>query len=210
MRSGEGNRRGGRLPSPRSPGGAPILDPASSGSSRRIAGLALSLAAAGLVVLVLRSWEERARRARYRPPFSAEGAEAVAADGSVWRADETLLRPTVILYVRWSCPYCARELQRWAALRSEELPGPGIDLWVVAPEPLPASGSIPEPLRQRVLLDRGGSTGRALGADLVPTTAYLAPGGTVHVLTRGQTSVDRIRASIAHLHQEASIDAPVR
>lgn len=193
---------------PLAPGGPPAVDPGSYGFVRWIATLVLALAVAGLVVLAVRSWEERARRAGFRPPFSAEGAEAVSVDGSVWRADRTLRRPTVIIYVRWSCPHCADELRRWEALRTEDVPGPDLDVRVVAPEPPPSRSALPTGLHRRVLQDRKGSTARALGADLVPTTAYVAPGGTVVALTRGRTSVNRIRRSILRL-EELSIDAPV-
>lgn len=195
------------------PGGEGSYPPLASGGSRSAsrgrpgrprwaAVLALSLSAVGLVVLGVESVERRVRAARHRPPFSAGAAEAVAPDGSVWTA-RNLRRPAVVLYVVWSCRHCTAALSRWAALGPAGVLGPDVDLRIVAPEP-PPDGALPEPLRGRALVDRNASTARSLGAHIVPTTAYLAPGGRVIARTQGRTTDGRIRRSLLRLREASA------
>lgn len=185
--------------------GAPPAPSGTSGrltpppSPRRVAFLALSLSAAGLLALVLEGAERRALAARYRPPFGAEAAEAVRPDGSAWRAGD-LRRPTVLLYVVWSCGHCGAELRRWADVVAEGRADPSVDLRVVAPAP-PPEGALPSALVGRLLLDRDGATARALGARVVPTTAYLTPGGRVVALTRGRSAAAGVRRSLERLRE---------
>ena len=161
--------------------------------------VSLSLSAAGLLALVHEGAERRALAARYRPPFEAEAAEAIRSDGSVWRAGD-LRRPTVLLYVVWSCSHCAAELRRWAELVADGRIQPPVDLRVVAPTPPPA-GALPSALGGRLLLDRGGATARALDARLVPTTAYLTPGGRVVALTRGRSTAAGVGHRLERLRE---------
>lgn len=168
-------------------------------ASRRLLGiLVLTGIASGMLALAHRSWEEGAHRSRFRPPFRAAGARALRADGSVWRP-ETGGRPTVLIYVQRDCPHCEAELRRWDDLLSAGLPVPAPDVWVVARRAAHGDPWLPASLRHRVLHDSEGSTARALGAEIVPTTAYLEPGGTVAALTLGQTPRKRTRRLILQL-----------
>lgn len=157
------------------------------------------LVAGGVLALTLRGLREGARRARYRPPFSAAGASAWRPDGSVWRVDGTLRRPTVVLYVTWSCPHCRAELERWRKVLARGPVEPELAIWVVAEKPAPPELELPDALRVRVLRDRDAATARVLGIEVVPTTVSIAPGGTVVERVRGETSVERVRRLVERL-----------
>lgn len=166
---------------------------------RGVAVTILAATAASLSVAVMRSWKEGARRARHRPPFSAVGARAIRPDGSVWSVDGDLRRPTVLLYVTWSCPHCRVELERWSRILAHGLPDEHLAMWVVAARQPPADFVLPGSLRARVLRDPDAATARALGVDAVPTTVSIAPGGRVVDLVRGATSDERIQVVVDRL-----------
>lgn len=182
-----GLRRPGRA------GAGPDPDAVAS-TARRLAGaLVLAGIASGLAALVHRSWRDDVRPSRPRPPFSMADAGAYRPDGSVWRPASGGSEPVVVIYVVRGCPHCAAELRRWDELLSRDGVSPGYDVRVVAPRDLSGDPWLPASLRGRALRDSAGSIGRAVGAELVPTTAYATGGGTVVALTRGQTPARRIR-----------------
>lgn len=172
---------------------------------RGAAALVVLGATAGLAAVVLRARADGDRRSPSVPPASAVGVRGEAVDGTIWRIQPWTSRPAVIICVTWTCPHCRVELRRWGRLLEKGRVASGIDVRVVADGPVPAGYPLPDVLRDRVLVDREGMTARTLRAPVVPTTAYVAPGGDVVRLVRGRTPPERMRASLDHL-QEISTD----
>lgn len=167
-------------------GGGLAPPPRTSRGRRGAAGALLACLAGALLLLAglgrTQPPEDRADPARLEHPA----------------ADEP---PDVLLYVSESCPWCAAEIEAWAALLSEAPEGSRGPRLVLAPgTPAGWEARLPRALAARAVLDADGALGRSLGIVAVPHRARLDSGAFVVGGSTGLSTAPERRALLAFLN----------